>query len=71
MFRLQEMLSHSEFEKRATTLTIVSPLQFFGLDVDPFGVEIAKGDTGGCKELALDEAAALSANAGSDGFRRR
>ena len=57
MTRLQEMLSRSEFAKRATTLTIVSPLQFFGLDIDPFGVEIAKVTLAVAKKLALDEAA--------------
>lgn len=57
MSRLQEMLSTSEFQKRAPTAMIISPKQFFGLDIDPFGVELAKVTLMLAKKLALDEAA--------------
>jgi hypothetical protein len=57
MTRLQEMLSHGEFEKRAPTLMLIQPKQFFGLDVDEFGVELAKVTLMVAKKLALDEAA--------------
>jgi SAM-dependent methyltransferase len=56
MSRLQNLLSPKEFSKRATTLTIVNPKQFFGIDIDPFGVELAKVTLMLAKKLALDEA---------------
>jgi len=57
MSRLQETLSTGEFQKRAPTSMIISPKQFFGLDIDPFGVELAKVTLMLAKKLALDEAA--------------
>ena len=57
MSRLQELLTTKEFQKRATTLTIITPKQFFGLDIDPFGVELAKVTLMLAKKLAFDEAA--------------
>lgn len=57
MTRLKDELSSKEFERRAPTLTIITPKQFFGLDVDPFGVELAKVTLMLAKKLALDEAA--------------
>jgi SAM-dependent methyltransferase len=57
MSRLQETLSTFEFHKRAPTAMIISPKQFFGLDIDPFGVELAKVTLMLAKKLALDEAA--------------
>ncbi len=57
MTRLQDLLSPKEFEKRATTLMIIQPKQFYGLDVDPFGVELAKVTLMLAKKLAFDEAA--------------
>jgi hypothetical protein len=57
MSLLQETLSTRAFQKRATTAMIISPKQFFGLDVDPFGVELAKVTLMLAKKLALDEAA--------------
>lgn len=58
MMRLRDMLSKPEYEKRAPTAMIISPKQFFGLDIDPFGVELAKVTLMLAKKLALDEAAA-------------
>jgi hypothetical protein len=57
MSRLHETLSPREFAKRAPTLTIVTPKQFFGIDIDPFGVELAKVTLMLAKKLAYDEAA--------------
>lgn len=57
MTRLKQSLSAKEFERRAPTLTIITPKRFFGLDVDPFGVELAKVTLMLAKKLAVDEAA--------------
>ncbi len=57
MSRLQDILSTSEFQRRAPTPMIINPKQFFGLDIDPFGVELAKVTLMLAKKLALDEAA--------------
>ena len=57
MSRLQGLLTQTEFEKRAPTLTIINPKQFYGLDIDLFGVELAKVTLMLAKKLALDEAA--------------
>jgi hypothetical protein len=57
MTRLQDLLSTKEFSKRATTLTIITPKQFFGLDIDVFGVELTKVTLMLAKKLAYDEAA--------------
>jgi len=57
MSGLQELLGPKEFAKRATTLTITSPKQFFGIEIDPFGVELTKVTLMLAKKLALDEAA--------------
>ena len=40
-----------------TGVTIVTPKQFFGIDIDPFGVELAKVTLMLAKKLAYDEAA--------------
>ncbi|WBY16519.1 hypothetical protein PF049_13165 [Erythrobacteraceae bacterium WH01K] len=42
MLRLKQEFSVSEFQKQAKLISGISPLQFFGLDNDPFGVELAK-----------------------------
>jgi hypothetical protein len=44
MTRLKESLSTKEFHKRAPSLTIITPKHFFGLDIDPFGVELGNAD---------------------------
>jgi type II restriction/modification system DNA methylase subunit YeeA len=56
MLRLKEMVSASEFHKQAKLISGISPLQFFGLDNDPFGVELAKVTLMLAKKLAHDEA---------------
>lgn len=58
MLRLKDMVSASEFHKQAKLISGISPLQFFGLDNDPFGVELAKVTLMLAKKLAHDEAVA-------------
>ena len=57
MTRLKEALSSREFQRRAPTLSIVTPRQFYGIELDPFGVELAKVTLMLAKKLALDDAA--------------
>ncbi len=47
-----------EFAERARPFSIISPKQFFGIDLDPFGVELAKVTLMIAKKLAIDEAMA-------------
>lgn len=56
MSRLKSLFSHKEFEKQAKVISAVSPKQFYGLDNDTFGVELAKVTLMLAKKLALDEA---------------
>ena len=58
MTRLKEMVSPAEFHKQAKLISGISPLQFFGIDNDPFGVELAKVTLMLAKKLAHDEAVA-------------
>jgi hypothetical protein len=58
MMRLKEQVSASEFHKQAKLISGISPLQFHGLDNDPFGVELAKVTLMLAKKLAHDEAVA-------------
>lgn len=58
MLRLKERISASEFHKQAKLISGISPLQFYGLDNDPFGVELAKVTLMLAKKLAHDEAVA-------------
>jgi SAM-dependent methyltransferase len=56
MLRLKEMVSAREFLKQARLVSAISPKQFFGIDNDPFGVELAKVTLMLAKKLAHDEA---------------
>lgn len=56
MSRLKALVSHKEFEKRVKVVSAISPKQFFGLDNDTFGVELAKVTLMLAKKLVLDEA---------------
>jgi hypothetical protein len=47
-----------EFAERARPFSIISPKQFYGIDIDPFGVELAKVTLMIAKKLAIDEAMA-------------
>ena len=53
--RLQKLIP-KEFSARARPFSIVTPKQFFGMDIDPFGVELAKVTLMLAKKLAMDEA---------------
>ncbi|MCG7509030.1 DNA methyltransferase [Mesorhizobium retamae] len=56
MLRLKDMVSAVEFEKQSTLLNSINPRQFFGIDNDSFGVELAKVTLMLAKKLALNEA---------------
>src|SRR4029077_2308313 len=53
--RLKEMVSRQEFQKQVKIVNVVSPQQFYGMDIDTFGVELAKVTLMLAKKLALDE----------------
>jgi len=54
--RLGELISTKEFTKQVRTLALVTPRQFFGIELDPFGADLAKVTLVLAKELALEEA---------------
>ena len=56
MTRLQEKFSAKEFARQVKTLNVIKPKQFFGLDNDPFGVELAKVTLMLAKKLVHEEA---------------
>lgn len=56
MLRLKGSVSHAEFEKQSTLLNAINPRQFFGIDNDTFGAELAKVTLMLAKKLALNEA---------------
>lgn len=56
--RMEENFSAKNVAKQALTASIISPLKFFGFDVDSFGVELTKVTLMLAKKLALDEAMA-------------
>lgn len=56
MLRLKAMVSAKEFQAQAKLISGISPLQFYGIDNDPFGVELAKVTLMLAKKLAHDEA---------------
>ncbi len=56
MMHLKAIVSPAEFHKQAKLISGISPLQFFGIDNDPFGVELAKVTLMLAKKLAHDEA---------------
>lgn len=56
LHRIKDTVSSNEFFKQAKTLSIISPKQFFGIDLDGFGVELAKVTLMLAKKLAMDEA---------------
>ena len=53
--RMREVAAEATFKKQVVTLSMVSPKQFYGLDIDPFAVELAKVTLLFGKKLALDE----------------
>ena len=54
--RIEEGFSAKNFAKQALATSIISPKNFFGLDVDSFAVELTKVTLMLAKKLALDEA---------------
>jgi hypothetical protein len=46
----------AEFAKQVRTLALINPKQFFGIELDPFGADLAKVTLALAKELALEEA---------------
>jgi type II restriction/modification system DNA methylase subunit YeeA len=54
--RMQEIASAREFERQATTTSIISAKMFHGIEIDAFGAELAKVTLMLAKKLALDEA---------------
>jgi hypothetical protein len=59
--RLQTEFSRKVFAEQAKVVCGISTKQFFGIDNDPFGVEIAKVTLMLAKKLALDEAVKILA----------
>ena len=57
--RMEENFSAKSVAKQAMTASIISPLKFYGFDVDSFGVELTKVTLMLAKKLALDEAMAV------------
>ena len=53
--RLEAILSPKEFAAQTKQISVVTPKQFFGLDTDNFGVELAKVSLMIAKKLARDE----------------
>ena len=56
MARIKESFSVKEFEKQFKNPCVIKPSQFYGLDNDPFAVELAKVTLMIAKKLVLDEA---------------
>ena len=54
--RLRDLVSPIEFNKQVKTLSVLSPKQFFGIEYDSFGLELAKVTLMLAKKLAIDEA---------------
>lgn len=59
MTKLKKTVSEKNFEEQAKSISLVSPRQFYGIDRDSFGVELAKVTLMLAKKLALDEAIAV------------
>lgn len=53
--KVAALLSPREYKKRVQSLSLVSPRQFHGIDIDAFAVELAKVTLLFGKKLALDE----------------
>jgi hypothetical protein len=56
MAKLKQTVSIKSFQEQAKTISLISPRQFYGIDRDSFGVELAKVTLMLAKKLALDEA---------------
>ncbi len=61
--KLKESVATATFAEQVKAISLISPKQFYGIDRDSFGVELAKVTLMLAKKLALDEAtAALERN---------
>ncbi|MGE0760082.1 MAG: DNA methyltransferase, partial [Pirellulaceae bacterium] len=56
MAKLKASVSAAKFQEQAKTASVISPKQFYGIDRDSFGVELAKVTLMLAKKLAIDEA---------------
>lgn len=54
--RIKDLVSPNEFAKQVKALSLVSPKQFFGIEIEGFGAELAKVTLMLAKKLALDDA---------------
>jgi len=54
--KLRALVSPREFKKQVLTISLVSPRQFHGIDIDGFGLELAKVTLMLAKKQVLDEA---------------
>lgn len=54
--KLKDNVSAKTFAEQVKALTLISPYQFYGIDRDSFGVELAKVTLMIAKKLGLDEA---------------
>jgi hypothetical protein len=54
--KLRQSVAKKTFDEHVKALSVISPKQFFGIDRDEFGVELAKVTLVLAKKLALDEA---------------
>jgi len=54
--KARAQFNRRDVEREFKSTTLISPKQFFGLDRDPFGVELAKVTLMLAKKLAIDEA---------------
>lgn len=54
--RIKDLVKPAEFAKQVRTLALITPKQFFGIELDPFGADLAKVTLALAKELALEEA---------------
>jgi type II restriction/modification system DNA methylase subunit YeeA len=61
--RIKAEFSLAQFQKHVKSVSLISPRQFFGIDRDSFGVELAKVTLMLAKKLALDEAHSTLAEA--------
>lgn len=55
---LKDLVTPAEFAKQVRAISLINPKQFFGIELDPFGADLAKVTLALAKELALEEAKA-------------
>lgn len=54
--KIRDNFTADTFAKNIKSSSLISPKQFFGIDIDPFGVEIAKVTLMIAKKLTIDDA---------------